>query len=186
MARSSITRKLRQSPRAHPTYPHPSPSRIPCLPPVAFLFFSNPTPPPLPDPPSSVRRPHHPASCKSYGGQARYRYRPSPEEGSGSDRCCRWFARRGRMGTGSEEADKFGCACGFASLYPFHATKGFVFERNCARETRSGKVYREDTGLCREEKGVKKCISFWLLDIAHHRPTCMNSLMALWCDFTGP
>lgn len=58
------------------------------------------------------------------------------------------------MGARSEEADKFGCPSGFASLYPFHATKKFVFERSCARETRSGKVYRESTGLCREEKGV--------------------------------
>lgn len=58
------------------------------------------------------------------------------------------------MGAGSKEADKFGCACGFASLCAFHATRRFVFEKSCAREARSGKVYREGPGLCREEKGV--------------------------------
>lgn len=58
------------------------------------------------------------------------------------------------MGAGSKEADKFGCACGFASFCAFHATRRFVFEKSCAREARSGKVYREGPGLCREEKGV--------------------------------
>lgn len=67
------------------------------------------------------------------------------------------------MGAGSKEADKSGCARGFAPVCAFHAARGFVFKRSCARETGSGKVYRESPGLCREQKGVSVHVVIWRL-----------------------
>lgn len=162
MARACITRKLRQSPRPFPTHPHPPPPRIPRLPPPSVLF-PNPFPPPFPSPASSLCRPHHPSSRKSHGRQARYRYRRRPEKGTGGRRCCGWFVARRWMGAGSKEADKSGCARGFAPVCAFHAARGFVFKRSCARETGSGKVYRESPGLCREQKGVSVHVVIWRL-----------------------